>query len=139
MRNAATAALGLLLACGPSRERQRLDTFRDTCYGLVSGAATLLEAAQRFDGGAYLTECPTSALLPLGGGVDHCDYGGAPVCRAFWVSYAYDQSLCGQPPLGGCYYWCEVRLPGTVVPPPADAVVCGAWFVSGQPCAPYQC
>lgn len=139
MRTAALAALALLAACGPSRERRLFEEFRDTCNRLVPGGVTVQGAAQSFGGGAYLVECPTPALPPLTGGVDQCDYGGDPVCRAFWVWYAYDQSLCGPPGLGGCYYWCEVRLPGTVVPPPGDAVACGAWFVSGQPCAPYQC
>jgi len=139
MRFAAIAAAALLAGCGSSRERRLFDAFREVCDGLVPDGATLQEAARRFGWGADLLDCAFEPQQPLQGGVDQCDYQGGPVCHAFWVSYAYDDSLCGPPGLGGCFYWCEARLPGTVVPPPVNTVVCGAWFVSGQPCGPYQC
>ena len=139
MRVAAIAALVLLFSCGPSRERQRFDAFRDTCNGLVPSGATLQEAAQRFGWGADFLDCDLAPQQRLQGGVDQCDYPSGRVCHAFWVSYAYDQSLCGPPGLGGCFYWCEVRVPGPAEPVPPDALPCGAWFVSGQRCAPYQC
>lgn len=135
----AVAPLLALLACGPSAEEKLFDAVRDVCNGLVASGATVQEAVQRFGGPAATLECTLAPQQPLQEGVDQCDYQASRVCQVFWVRYAYDQSLCGPPGLGGCYYWCEVRVPGAVDPPPVDTVVCGAWFVSGQPCAPYAC
>ncbi|HEU4384823.1 MAG TPA: hypothetical protein VFR85_15160 [Anaeromyxobacteraceae bacterium] len=134
MRMARATVLALLAACGPTVDRRLFEAFRDTCDGLVPSGATVEDAAQRFGRGADVSTCPPPPLQPLPGG-DQCDYQGT-VCRIFWWSYSRDQSLCG---VGGCYYWCEVRAPGPVLPPPVDAAVCGSWFVSGQPCPPYAC
>lgn len=139
MRTALLAALALLLGCGPSRERERFEAFRDYCLGLVASGATGLDAARRFGEPASLFDCALAPQQPLPSGVDQCDYQAGWVCQAFWVSYASDDSLCGPPGLGGCWFWCEVRVPGDVQPVPADTVVCGSRFVSGQPCPPYQC
>lgn len=136
MRAAAAALLGLLAACGPGAEKKVFDAFRDTCNGLVGGGVTAQEAVQRFGFPATVHQCALAPQQPLRGGVDQCDYQAGPVCQVFWVRQAYDQSLCSP---AGCYFWCEVRVPSPVDPPPATAVVCGAWFVSGQPCVPYTC
>lgn len=138
MRNAAAALLWLVAACGPSAERKAFDAFRDACDGLVASGATLRDAGRELGSPQTLHECALAPQHPLVGGVDRCDYAAGQVCEVFWVRYARDDSLCGGP-MGGCYYWCEVRVPSPVDPPPLDAAVCGAWFVSGQPCAPYTC
>ncbi len=68
-----------------------------------------------------------------------CPYGTSQfICRGFFSSFANDPGLCGPPPLGGCWYFCEFHFPGnyldTVVSP--DAIICGERFVSGQPFPP---
>lgn len=128
-------ALLAAAACGKSREEKRFDAFRDACNGLVTGGATLGQAAQRFLDVAGVTgilDCSVAApQTRLEGGTDQCVYGPDFICRVFWIDLARDASLC--PPLGGCWFWCEARFPG---PESGSALVCGSWFVSGQPLPP---
>ncbi len=132
------AAAALLAACGSTVDRKVFESFRDICNGLVQGRVTLQGTAQTFGLGAYGVECALAPQEPIQGGVDQCDYLTAHVCQVFWVGYARDQSVCGP---AGCFYWCEVRAPGTGLtqPPQPDATVCATRFVSGQPCPPYGC
>lgn len=138
MRASAAAALLLLAACGKSREEKRFDAFRDACNGLVPGGATFGQAVQIYAGIGVVLDCgPTAPQTRLLGGTDQCSYGTDFVCRVFWVDFARDGSLCGPPGLGGCWFWCEVRVPGTPLGTPSGgALVCGSWFVSGQPFPP---
>jgi hypothetical protein len=136
-RQALTAAALLLAApaCGRSAEEMRLDAMRATCQALAAGTATLAEANQHFGfAGAFL--CPAQQLTRMKAG-DQCAYDSQFICKGYWASVSSDPSLCNLP-IGGCWYWCEVRFPGapgsTTIPNPT--VVCGARFVSGQPYLP---
>lgn len=138
----ALAAAALLLAasaCGRSAEEMRFDATRATCQALVAGApdggVTLVQANQQFGfTGAFL--CPGQQLTRMKTG-DQCPYGTQFICKGYWASVSSDPSLCNIP-IGGCWYWCEIRFPGapssTTVPD--STVVCGARFVSGQPYPP---
>jgi hypothetical protein len=127
---AALVVLGLVLGCGKSKEEERRDLFRSTCEALA-GAATLDEAARQF--GSPFVDCTVPGLIPMPVG-DHCVYAGQFICRSFWISFANDPGLCGPPPLGGCYYWCEARFAGSLNAPsiPPTTPICGARFVGEQ-------
>jgi hypothetical protein len=128
---AALLALGLALGCGKSKEEERRDLFRSTCEAFP-GAATLSEADRQLGSPLFLLDCRTSlSPMPVG---DQCAYAGQFICRGFWESVANDPGLCGPPPLGGCYYWCEVRFAGpqNATSVPGTTPICGARFVGEQ-------
>lgn len=133
---ASLLALGLLLGCGKSKEEERRDLFRSTCEAFP-GTATLDDAIRQLSSRLDLLDCSVSGLNPMPVG-DHCDYGGQFICRGFWVSASNDPGLCGPPPLGGCYYWCEVRFVGfqNGQSIPVTTPICGARFVGGQAIPP---
>lgn len=134
----ASAAAALLLAasaCGRGAEEMRFDAMRATCQALAAGTATLAESSQQFGlPGAFL--CPAQPLTRMKTG-DQCPYDSQFICKGYWASVSSDPSLCNLP-IGGCWYWCEVRFQGapgsTTIP--GSTVVCGARFVSGQPGLP---
>jgi hypothetical protein len=133
----ATTAAALLLgafACGRNAEETRFDAIRASCQALAAGATTIAEANRQF-GFTGATFCPATPLTQMKSG-DQCPYQSAFICKGYWASVANDSSLCNLP-FGGCFYWCEVRFPGAASAPASDsAVICGAWFVSGQPYLP---
>jgi len=132
------AAAALLLAasaCGRNAEERRFDAMRAACQALTGGTTTLAEANQQFGfPGAFF--CPAQALTPMRTG-DACPYQSQFICKGYWASVSSDPSLCNLP-IGGCYYWCEVRFPGapSATTVPDSTAICGAWFVSGQPYLP---
>ncbi len=133
--SAAAALLLAVLACGRNAEEMRFDALRATCSELAAGTTTIAEATQQFGfGGAFL--CPVQPLTQMKVG-DQCPYATQNICKGYWASVSADPSRCNLP-IGGCYYWCEVRFqgaPGAVTMPDTTGI-CGAWFVSGQPYLP---
>ena len=132
---AAAAVLVVASACGRNAEEMRFDAMQATCNGLAAGTTTLAEATKQFGfTGALL--CPTQPLTPMKVG-DNCPYSTQFNCKGYWASVSADPSRCNQL-VGGCYYWCEVRFPGApgAVNVPDTTVICGSWFVSGQPYLP---
>jgi hypothetical protein len=133
--SAAAAVLLLASACGKSAEEMRFDALRATCQALAAGTATLAEANPQFGfSGAFL--CSAQQLTRMKAG-DQCPYDSQFICKGYWASVSSDPSLCNLP-IGGCWYWCEARFPGTPSSTTitASTVVCGARFISGQPYLP---
>jgi len=128
------AALLLAAACGKSKEEQRMDAFKANC--LAANGETIGTAVQSFSLNPGIL-CQDPNPPHLAGST--CPYGTSQfICRGFFVSYANDPGLCGPPPFGGCWYFCEFHFPGNVgdIGVGSDVVICGTRFVSGQPLPP---
>jgi len=128
------AALLLVASCGKSKEEERMEAFKANCLALTGQTV----------GAAVSTFSLNPGVLCLDPNPPHlagstCPYGTSQfICRGFFSSYSNDPGLCGPPPIGGCWYFCEFHFPGnygdTIVT--SDTVICGERFVSGQPYPP---
>jgi hypothetical protein len=135
-RAALTVLVAAALACGPSKEDERLDRNRGICLSFVPGTTTWQEAVNALGGGQGLASGGCIAHLLSTGSGDACSYDLA-VCQWDVQFYMNDPGGCSGGPLGGCYYGCVLRVNETDRTSLGnDAPICARFFYDPQG-APY--